>query len=143
MSHAAGSDTLEGVKVVLTMLTLLLVAIWLPASSHVVLETFDLIHGQHADQGQDDHSYPGDSHEHDSANHDAADGLCRLASFEVKFSAPQGVVSTLLNALLAVEGMGRCPENPALSSHALPELSKGWQFSFRTALPARAPSFVT
>ncbi len=125
------------------MLTLLLVAIWLPASSHVLLETFGLIHGQHADQGHDDHSYPDGSHEHDSADHDAADGVCRPATFEVKFSAPPAVVSTLLNALLAVEGMRWLPESPALSTHALPELSKGWQFSFRTALPARAPSLVS
>ena len=121
----------------------LLVAIWLPASSHAFLETFGLIHGQHADQGHDDHSNPDGPHEHDSANHDAADGLCRPASFEVKFSAPPAVVSTLLNALLAVEEMRRRPESPALSSLALPQLSKGWQFSFRTALPARAPSFVS
>ncbi len=125
------------------MLTLLLVAIWLPASSHVFLETFDLIHGQHADQGHDDHSCPDGSHDHDSADHDAADGLCRPVSFEVKFSVPSAVVSTLLIGLLTVEGMGRRPESPALSSHALQELSKGWQFSFRTALPARAPSFVS
>src|SRR5438046_6658090 len=57
----------------------LLVAIWLPASSHALLEHWELIHQVHADNEFASNG----SHEHDTDNHDAADGLCLVPSATV------------------------------------------------------------
>ena len=54
------------------IVALALAALWLPASSHALLEHLELIHQVHADHETDSD----DSHEHDADNHAAADGLC-------------------------------------------------------------------
>ena len=53
--------------------SLVLVAVWLPASSHALLKHFELIHQTHADHDTDSDG----SHEHDADNHEAADGKCK------------------------------------------------------------------
>ena len=76
-----------------------------------------------------------------------ADGCCPLESF-VRFSrqktghdvpviAVSGFVLCTLEADLAQKAAPPSPTGPP------PELLKIWQFSFRTALPPRAPSFVS
>jgi hypothetical protein len=58
-------------------------------------------------------------------------------------SAPQ---PPLILALLPIVIEAPLPELQACSfaaCHPPPELPRGWQFSYRTALPPRAPSLVT
>lgn len=132
-------------KIFRVIVALLLVALWLPTSSHTLLETAGLIHEQH--NHHDDHHTDSGSHEHNHGDHDAADGLCRLVSAQIKVPAPVDACVALvafllvdLQSKLLVEDPLSGPSPPG---QAPPEFSQQWQFSHRAALPARAPSFAS
>jgi hypothetical protein len=125
------------------IVSLLLVALWLPASSHALLEHLELIHQVHADHDADSP----DSHEHDADNHEAADGVCALTSTHVSVPLPDSVA---MPSLFCAPGLNwaselhaeQHPSGLAPPGTAPPMLPSGWQFLFRTALPCRAPSFA-
>jgi hypothetical protein len=134
-----------------TIVTLMLVALWLPASSHALLQHAGVIHVIHSHDDQGEHRHDADSsgsHEHDADNHDAADGLCLVSSGKVSPAKPDAL--PLLPWLMATVRSAAEPTS-ALHAHcgpsppgtAAPDVSRGWQFSFRAALPIRAPSFVS
>jgi hypothetical protein len=127
-----------------TVVSLLLAAVCLPASSHALLEHFELIHQVHADYDQDSDG----SHEHDADNHDAADGKCALSSAHVSVPVANTVVTPFLLSPFGLEWTSEFPAARQSSGldppgTAPPQLSHRWQFSFRTALPARAPSLIS
>jgi len=104
-------------------------AVWLPATSHSLLEGIGLIHEQNV---------PGSD-----SDHDAADGLVLLPS---SVNAP--VMSATLVCVLPVVVFW-LPE-PAetrltdrIDSGTSPPLPNAWQFVHRAALPVRAPSFAS
>jgi hypothetical protein len=125
---------------------LLLAVLWLPASSHALLEHFGLIHQVHADHHHDEGE--GSPHEHGSHNHDAADGLMLAPAAKVKSPAPEFVatpvrLSSLLWAAprpveLTAPGFGLSPPDSTPA-----ELSRRWQFYSRAAHPVRAPSLAS
>jgi len=122
----------------------LLAAAWLPASSHALLEFFELIHQVHADHDAESNG----SHEHDADNHEAADGRC-LASL-AKVQVPKPTAISALHWLVAALTASRLDlesqvshAGPSPPGVAPPELSHRWQFSFRAALPVRAPSILS
>ena len=116
-----------------------MVALWLPASSHALLEAIGWIHTEHSDLGEGSDN-----------DHEAADGICILASSHVHVPQPDlGMPQPFLwgDASLAVETMlepslilARGPDPPGT---APPELSLTWQFAFRASLPSRAPSMIS
>ena len=127
-----------------TIVSLLLVTVWLPASSHALLEHFEWIHQVHGDHDADS----GGSNEHDTDNHEATDGHCALSSTHVSVSVPDTVASPFLLTTLGLEWASELHAEPhpsglAPPGTAPPLLSHCWQFSFRTALPARAPSLIS
>src|SRR5215813_11227587 len=76
---------------------LLLLAIWVPSTSHELLEHWGVIHTQASDSG--------DKHDDD---HDAADGLCRLppGAYQVqKFFGPEAAVVSLALVQLEVDSV--------------------------------------
>src|SRR2546422_5498715 len=116
-----------------TVAVLLLLALWVPASSHALLEEAGLIHEQ-----------AGDS---DAAHdHDGADGLCLAASHTtIQAKAPVLAVAEFLPLLTAADyaepdlfGTGAAKYNPSP-----PEISASWQIYSRAALPVRAPSCLS
>ena len=115
-----------------TILVLLMLALWVPATSHALLESAGLIHQAHADSDSD-----GD---HD---HEAADGVVLLPS---SVNAP-GMSAALVYALPMIVFL--LPEpieirlTDRIDSGTSPPLPNIWQFVHRTALPVRAPSFVS
>ena len=115
---------------------LLLLAIWVPSSSHELLEGFGLIHVQASPSG-------GDSHEND---HDAADGLCQLPGWSLQVQKYQAAdISFLLPVAFAAclqDGI-QARACFALVNPSPPDIPVSWQFSFRAALPARAPSLIS
>lgn len=129
-------------KALKTIVTMLLVAVWLPESSHALLESLELIHQQHGQA--DSSSQGGDSHE-------AADGNCRVESNHVQVPQPELSGSLLpweladysLSVAALIETSLTLPSGLAPPGTAPPQLSHCWQFSFRTALPARAPSLIS
>ncbi|SRR6266508_6178420 len=123
------------------VVTMLLLALWLPATSHALLEQAGWIHTAHSD---------GDDASETDNDHDAADGLCCVASTDVPVPQPELTSGQLLasadfpitfaaffEALLALHNG---PDPPGT---APPEPSHTWQFSFRASLPPRAPPMVS
>lgn len=135
--------TLRAVNRLRFIIAPLLVVLWLPASSHALLEHWELIH-----QVQSDHEPgPDDS---DTDNHDAADGICHIAPTAVQVQQPDwnaGLQLAPESFLLAFIAPGEAPlvlrNGPDPPGVAPPELLHTWQFSFRTSLPPRAPSVIS
>jgi hypothetical protein len=129
---------LKNILVVLTAL------VWLPASSHALLEHLELIHQVHADHDADSSG----SHEHDTDNHEAADGKCALSSAHVsvplsKAMATPFLLGTFAQAWTSEFHIAPPPSGLPPPGPAPPQLSHRWQFALRTALPARAPSLIS
>ena len=127
-----------------------MLAFWLPASSHSLLEYAGLIHERHADHDDhDDHDADSSgSHEHNTDNHEAADGKCVLSSPHVSVPLPGDVAMPMLFCAFGLNWASELHPEPQPSGlappgTAPPQLSHRWQFSFRTALPARAPSLIS
>jgi hypothetical protein len=126
-----------------TVVTLLLLSLWLPATSHALLEQVGWIHTAHADAH-------GDSDGDNDNNHDAADGLCRVTSTDVQVPQPElsgglclASVDFSLTLARLFEAELALPNGPDPPGAAPPELSHTWQFSFRASLPPRAPSLIS
>ncbi|MBI3415691.1 MAG: hypothetical protein HY043_10310 [Verrucomicrobia bacterium] len=122
-----------------TVVTIFLLALWLPATSHPLLEQAGWIHTPHADGVPDT-----------DKDHDAADGLCRIASTDVHVPQPELSGGILLSSLdffstlvALVDASLALPNGPAPPGAAPPELSHTWQFAFRASLPPRAPSLIS
>jgi hypothetical protein len=127
---------LAAMKRLKTVSTILLLAVWSLATSHPLLERLHLIHTHHTDS----------SHQN-AESHEAADGICRVESTSIAVAQVAShflfLVSTptLTEAGLQSSPSGRDGLPPP--GTAPPELSLTWLFSFRAALPARAPSFAS
>jgi hypothetical protein len=122
-------------------LLIFLLAIWPAVTSHALLEQAGIIHVVH-----NDHHGSDDSHEHNSDNHAFADGDYTSVSAAKSLKKPDSAV--ILTALFQ-EGFvsaflsGDDSPGPAPPGTAPPLLQKFWCFLFRTALPVRAPSFIS
>jgi hypothetical protein len=119
----------------------MLLALWLPATSHALLEQVGWIHTARGDT--DDHSGTDN-------DHDAADGICHAASTDVQLPYPElhagptvasANVSFVLTALF--EAALALPNGPDPPGVAPPEFSHTWQFSLRASLPPRAPALIS
>ena len=124
-----------------------LLAVWPVLSAHAWLEAIGLIHIAHSEQAPGCDG-PDDPHDHHDADHDVADGLCLLSSHSLDVPAPSMPAIHAGFLWEIVEGttgpaLSPYPSGLAPPGTSPPELIHRWQFSFRTALPARAPSFVT
>ena len=125
------------------IVALLLLAIWPAISAHPVLEHFGLIHEAHTDHDADSDG----SHDHDD-DHAVADGSCLLTLAKVKVPPSPDTVAQLLvfyistqrtfDPLTYHQAYGLAPPGTAP-----PLLITSWQFLSRTALSARAPSFIS
>ena len=123
-------------RVLKTVAVLLLLALLVLATSHALLEQAGVIH-------------TADS-QHDN-DHDAADGLCVNATTHVaapQFSlavspAPLAEVEFWLATCAVIDGSVAEASGPAPPGVAPPELPQIWHFVSRTALPARAPSYLS
>jgi hypothetical protein len=109
------------------------------SSSHVLLESLDLIHQDvaHADG-------PASS----DSDHELADGKCRvnLSRDGIQKSLTDGSfnfaeILALACVLLQHDLSNQSPVEITISPP--PELGTTWQFTSRAALPVRAPSFAS
>jgi hypothetical protein len=123
---------------------LLLATVWLPASSHALLEHFELIHQVHDDHDTNSQG----SHEHDTDSHDAADGKCAPSSTQISVPICKTVATPFFLATFVIDLSAELhaaphPSGRAPPGTAPPQLSHRWQFSLRTALLAREPSLIS
>ncbi len=139
----------SGVEWMRTLVALLLIASWLPASSHVHLQHFGLIHQIHEDHHHHEHGdgEPG-HHEHGADNHAAADGECLVSSGSSALDLPwAGSAQLGFDFVPALSALGLPTEREAAGlappCTGPPGFSRSWQFLLRAALPVRAPSFAS
>jgi len=119
-------------------MALFLALLWVPVSSHCLLEIAELIHHDHCCQ-------PSFGHDH-SHGHDAADGNCQVESRQLAGQKQEVLKLYLLVALLQNADFS-LPERTSSASLisdgvAPPELRPTWQFVSRAAVTPRAPSVL-
>jgi hypothetical protein len=138
------------VRCLKNIMVVVLALLWLPASSHALLEYAGLIHERHADHADhaDHDTDSSGSHEHDTENHEAADGNYASPSPHISVPMPDAVAMPMLFCALRWNWVSELhvappPSGLAPPGTAPPQFSHNWQFSFRTALPARAPSLIS
>ncbi len=120
------------------VMTVILALLWLPVTSHCLLEEAGLIHNVACCQ-----TTLGHDHSH---GHDAADGSCQVESRQVFTQKHDVLKVALLVAVLSAAELFST-DQPAPSSIfgdgvAPPELSPTWQFVSRAAVSPRAPSVL-
>ena len=123
------------------VVALVLALVWLPAVSCCLIDASGLLGKQDCCSKEHSHSVPS------PGNCDQPCGMLASATYlpqqdQVLIVAPLGVplfdVAFSRVELQRPAGVGR-----DLPAAAPPELAGCWQFSFRTALPPRAPSFAS
>jgi hypothetical protein len=120
-----------------------LLALWLPATLHCRLENIPGLEFLSCCQHEDAEKTPA-HHEQDCAN----DGCAAVESGFYKQEKPQDAPAKPVLALMTLPGLSldKGPQDDLVSIFGIfsspPELAQSWQFSCRTALPPRAPSFV-
>lgn len=122
------------------IVALLMLTFFAFASSHPLLEGMGLIHQEVA------HT---DGHGSSDSDHELADGKCRFTSSrdEVQKSFADGGFNLAqllaLTCVLIQDTDYPSHSSVEIASSPPPELGTTWQFSFRAALPVRAPSFAS
>jgi hypothetical protein len=121
-------------------LTLLLVALWPLVTSHCSLEQMPGL--QFLTCADEAAAIP---HQQNDCETDSCasveSGFYKTEEGRQVVPAPPLVASAILTAILRESAQPVTASRIVLDS-APPELPKVWQFSFRTALPPRAPSFA-
>jgi hypothetical protein len=122
------------------IIVLLLLAVWMPATMCCALERAGVPFFQQCCEDDCSESSP---------KQPCTDKTCcLLESGNYQTANPAPLVVTpesvfLLLALTFIEPPQPHPGSAELSDSSLPELSVGWQFLSRTALPVRAPSLAS
>ena len=128
------------VRALAKTMAFVLLALWVPATMHCALETVPGLSFLQWCCGSD---------EAPQAAHDCSQDSCSAVESGFYKIEDNPTVAPGLAALLALtdsDGFVEPPADPpphsTPASSAPPELPRFWQFSYRTALPPRAPSFV-
>jgi hypothetical protein len=125
-------------------LSIAIATFWVAVGSHCLLEMLPGLEFLSCCQ----HSQAERCSAHDD-NECAGDGCAAIESGLYKTEksqvAPARPLIPLVAWLDALSGevQFHTPEFPVIASNSPPELLRAWQFSQRTALPPRAPSFVS
>jgi hypothetical protein len=129
------------VKSLRTLLTLLLVALWPLATSHCGLEQLPGLEFLACADETSPQSHQDTDCETDSCA-SVESGFYKTEEGHQAVPTPPLDASAFLTATLLEAAQTSTPTGIAFDSIP-PELPKIWQFSFRTALPPRAPSSVS
>jgi len=132
---------LTPVKSLRTLLTLLLVALWPLVTSHCDLEQLPGLEFLTCADAAATTAHKDDACETDSCA-SIESGFYKTEDGRQVVPTPPLVPSAFLTAILQQAAQPSATTSIVLDS-VPPELPKVWQFSFRTALPPRAPSFVS
>jgi len=134
-------SSLVAMKWLKTIATFGLLSLWLSATNHCKLEEIPGL----SFLACCDHSAA--PHQDSDCDTDGCaqveDGLYKTEDSNVAAQAPLLVLTVCLDEIIAETLAALPPLRANFSTVALPELPVTWQFSFRTALPPRAPSFAS
>lgn len=141
LNSAFPRRSLFPVRLLKTLTAALLVLVWLPAGSLCLIESAGLIKQGDCCSKDSDHPAPGKT-DCDKPCGVMAAGNYLFQQDHLVLSAPVVVTPDfcipIILEMQSPAGIGR--DAPAT---APPELAGHWQFSFRTALSPRAPSFAS
>jgi len=132
------------VRFVRGIFALLLAALWPAVTSHALLEQAGVIHQVHAEHHHPHHG----PHEHNSDNHDFADGKYWAKTSGTKTPKPNfalayqcaWLAAPVSNLSSTIEATDAGPGPPGT---APPELLRPWNFLLRAAANPRAPTFTS
>jgi hypothetical protein len=138
------------VQTLFRLMAVCLVLLWVPASAHCRIEalTGAALFACAGDSGHaEDHDHPSapaDDHCGGDSCATVEDGHYRCDTQPVTTTPPVGA-NLLLSLLLQESPAAYLSPNRSrsIAGQPPPELSVSWQFSSRTVLPPRAPSFVS
>lgn len=135
------TDINSSVKPFRTVLTLLMVALWPLVVSHCDLEQLPGFEFLACGDGAAQTPHQDNECETDSCA-SVESGLYKTESGRLEVPTPSVTVSPLLTASLLEATRLDSASNVTFDS-APPEIPTAWRFLLRTALPPRAPSFVS
>ncbi len=131
-------------KLVKTAFVLALAAFWALVTSHCGLEnTFGLEFLTCSTKAADSTPHPSSDCGDDDACATIESGYYKSDEKQVSVLKPDLVPLALTLALLSEPATDEFAPGLAPPETAPPELAQAWQFSFRTALPPRAPSLLS
>ena len=140
LNRTGGASILSGVTWFTKSVAVLLLALWVPVTMHCALETMPGFSFLQWCCGVDDTSEP---------DHDCSQDFCSAVEsgfYKIEDNPALTPGLALVPAFAAWNWLAEPPANTAPdfipASSAPPELPRFWQFSYRTALPPRAPSLV-
>ena len=120
-------------------IALLLLALWVPVSMHCTLETMPTFSFLQCCCGEDEGQQQAGDCEEDVC------GAVESGCYKIEDN-PTLAAGLVVMLVLATDWVTEAASNAAslieVPSTPPPELPRVWQFSYRTALPPRAPSFV-
>jgi hypothetical protein len=140
IDNSAGSLTVTLVNRFVRIVALLLAVFWMPLTSHCNLEQLPglqfLACGDQSDQTPHTNTGCGES-----ACASVESGLYKTE--ERPNTLPASALLPVFGVAAAMDTLPQMAQLRANLEFAPPELSRGWQFHFRTALPPRAPSLAS
>jgi hypothetical protein len=130
------------VKLFKTSFVLALVAFWALVTNHCLLETMlQLDFLSCSTETRDSHHQSSDCRDDGCAAVES--GSYKSEPNQISVERPSFAFETLLLALLSKLAASETAAAFTGPDTAPPELVPAWRFSFRTALPPRAPSFLS
>ncbi len=126
-----------------TLITLAVLALWLPATNHCRLELIPALQQFLTCCVHEDATAPHEDADCETDNCEAVEnGLYKTEWNHVTVAAPLLILVDVPELALEAQTVARSVD-PARSAAPPPELSRVWQFSFRAAAPPRAPSLLS
>jgi hypothetical protein len=125
---------LFGFRRISTLCAVLFAVMWVPLTSHELLESVEWIHHE-ADA------------DHPGASHESADGIVRIYTSKVSVKEPSllplaNVSVPTATAVVNLPSRSEVILSVRRETESPPGLVQVWQFALRLALPSRAPSFA-
>ena len=136
VEHFPPMGSLANVKWLKTLSVLALLALWLGATNHCRLEQIPGLEFLHC---------ASDTEASSNCDGDGCE-VVENSLYKVDDAQAVAVVPAFVGAVFLLLTVEQTPPPPLLSDFstvASPELPGTWQFSFRTALPPRAPSLAS
>ena len=131
-------DTFASVNWLHRIVAMLMLALWMPAASLCLDECAGIV--ERGDCCADESSGPANAAEHPCCF--LASGHYKSPDDRPQVSAPVMLATAQLPSLISFSPPAEDLVLPSLAS-CPPDLPVTWQFSFRTALPPRAPSVAS
>lgn len=132
------ADSFRTVNWLHRIVAVVMLAAWMPAASLCLAECAGVV--EHGECCADESGGKSDAAAHHCCF--VASGLYKSHDNQTLVTAPNALATAQLPSPISVAPSSRIPASSLLTASP-PDLPVTWQFSFRAALPPRAPSFAS